>query len=372
MENLKISRLQVKNFRNLYPEVVEFGPGINCIMGRNGNGKTNILEAIYLLSTKKSFRKKTGFPQMLSIDGEKPEIIISSVFKDSDNNLVPLSAKLENKSSSWFFNGKVIKRRPPIKVVFINPFDSYNFHHSGTSRRYFFDTHIGQLDESYRSLMARYNNFLRQRNTLLSKKPAKYREQIEAIDINMARYNFEITVKRLEFIKNLNPHLVKIFKDLFSLDHSLEITLESKLAGLSQDQIYDTMRSNVAKDERLGHSTLGIHRDDYIIFFDGINSLDYCSLGQQKITYLSLLFAYIDLFRYKFKTYPIVLIDDVSGELDELRWKRLVSYLKRGNFQVLITTANDNFKQELEKIEDSYEITVRGGLIVNENLRSNV
>ena len=372
MENLKISRLQVQNFRNLYPEVVEFGPGINCIVGRNGNGKTNILEAIYFLSTKKSFRKKAGFPQLLSIDWEKPEIIISSVFKDHENNLIPLTARLENQSSSWFLSGKQIKRKPPIKVVFINPFDSYNFHQSGSARRYFFDTHIGQLDEVYRSLMARYNNFLRQRNTLLSKKPSKYQEQIEAIDVNMARYNFEITQKRLEFIKNLGPHLSSIFNELFSLDHSLEISLTSKFSGMTQQQIYQFMRENVAEDERLGHSKVGIHRDDYIIFFDGINSLDYCSLGQQKITYLSLLFAYIDLFRYKFKTYPIVVIDDVSGELDELRWKRLVSYLKKGNFQVLITTANDNFKQELEKIENSNEITVRGGLMINENLRSNI
>jgi len=372
MENLKISRLQVQNFRNLYPQMVEFGPGINCIVGRNGNGKTNILEAIYFLSTKKSFRKKTGFPQILSIDGEKPEIIISSVFKDPENNSIPLSVKLENRGSSWFFNGKSIKRKPPIKVVFINPFDSYNFHQSGSSRRYFFDTHIGQLDEVYRSLMARYNNFLKQRNTLLSKRPAKYQEQIEAIDVNMARYNFEITEKRLEFLNLIGPHLTEIFKELFSLEHSLELSLSSKFVGLNQDQIYRLMRENQAEDERLGHSTLGIHRDDYIIFFDGINSIDYCSLGQQKITYLSLLFAYIDLFRYKFKTYPIVLIDDVSGELDELRWERLVSYLRRGNFQVLITTANDNFKKELEKIEDSNEITVSGGLMINENLRSNV
>jgi DNA replication and repair protein RecF len=370
MENLKISRLQVQNFRNLYPEMIEFGSGINCIVGRNGNGKTNILEAIYFLSTKKSFRKKTGFPQILSIDGEKPEIIISSVFKDSENNMIPLSAKLEDKASSWFLDGKPIKRRPPIKVVFINPFDSYNFHQSASARRYFFDTHIGQLDDVYRSLMARYNNFLRQRNTLLSKRPSKYQEQIAAIDVNMARYNFEITQKRVEFINNLGPHLSEIFQELFSLDHTLEISLSSKLIGLTQEQIHQLMAKNLPEDERLGHTKLGIHRDDFIIFFDGINSLDYCSLGQQKITYLSLLFAYIDLFRYKFKTYPIVLIDDVSGELDELRWERLVSYLKRGNFQVLITTANDNFKQELEKIEDSTEITVSGGLM--RNIRSSV
>ena len=82
MEGLKLSALQVKNFRNLQNHIVTFGEGLNCIIGENGNGKTNILEAIYFLANKKSFRKKASFPQLLSIDGEKPEIIFSSVFKD--------------------------------------------------------------------------------------------------------------------------------------------------------------------------------------------------------------------------------------------------------------------------------------------------
>ena len=83
------------------------------------------------------------------------------------------------------------------------------------------------------------------------------------------------------------------------------------------------------------------------------------------MSYLSLIFAYIELFRYKFSSYPIVLIDDVSGELDSRRWKNLIEYLEAKNFQVIITTANENFKQELEKIKNSNKIYVDGGSIGN-------
>ena len=109
----------------------------------------------------------------------------------------------------------------------------------------------------------------------------------------------------------------------------------------------------------IGHTSYGIHKDDYLFEFDGVNAYDYCSLGQQKMSYLSLLFAYIELFRYKFTAYPIVLIDDVSGELDASRWARLIQYLKDAEFQVLITTANEKFREELEKIEGTTVMRIR-------------
>ena len=107
----------------------------------------------------------------------------------------------------------------------------------------------------------------------------------------------------------------------------------------------------------------GVHKDDYVLLFDGLNSFDYCSLGQQKMSYLSLLFAYIELFRYKFNAFPIVLIDDVSGELDKFRWKKLVEFLEHSEFQVLITTANEKFKEELEQIQNAKKIYVESGRI---------
>jgi DNA replication and repair protein RecF len=96
-----------------------------------------------------------------------------------------------------------------------------------------------------------------------------------------------------------------------------------------------------------------------------MNSTDFCSLGQQKMSYLSLLFAYIELFRYKIGSFPIVLMDDVSGELDQARWENLVRYLGNADFQTLITTANDAFRRELERIEGTKKIFVSSGFVKN-------
>ena len=120
----------------------------------------------------------------------------------------------------------------------------------------------------------------------------------------------------------------------------------------------------VLKDKKIGFSSCGTHRDDYLLLFDGFNSFEYCSLGQQKTAFLGLLFAYIQLFRYIYNTSPIVLIDDISGELDMMRWRQLVQFFKNDRFQVLITTANDNFNKELQAIDNVAYINVKRGAII--------
>lgn len=358
--------MQVQNFRNLMPAIIDFGPGINCIIGENGNGKTNILEAVYLLATKKSFRKNTNFPQFLSLDGGKPQIILSSVFKDKEKPPLNISSKMELGQTEWFIDGKGVKRRPLVPIVFINPFDSYNFHNQSSFRRNWVDSYLGQLDKDYKTILGKSQASLRFRNSLLSKKPARFREQIKAIDYELAKYSKLLIDKRLSFLEDVDQHSPKTFKEIFSEEHSLKIVLESKFASLSEVQIFNALQAGLAKDEIIGFTKYGVHKDDYLLLFDGLNSFEYCSLGQQKMSYLSLLFAYIELFRYKFSSYPIVLIDDVSGELDKVRWQRLVQYLKTKEFQVLITTANENFKRELEKIDGAKKIKVIFGEIKNE------
>jgi DNA replication and repair protein RecF len=358
----KFSKLQVTNFRNLLPNIIEFCPGINCILGENGNGKTNILEALYVIATKKSFRKNTSFPQYLSMNCEEPQIIFSSVISDEKNN-VSYSAKIDPNSSQFFVNGKITKKRPELKLVFINPFDSYGFHNSASSRRSWFDTYIGLLEKQYKTVLNKYNKLLRFRNSLLSKKPNMYREQIQALDTDFAKYSVILTKRRLEFLSEIEIHCKNTFKSLFSEDHVLKVTLDSKFAAKNELEILEYLHNNLQKDEIIGHTHYGVHKDDYPLLFDGINSFEFCSLGQQKMSYLSLIFAYIELFRYKYVAYPVVLIDDVSGELDQIRWRRLIEYLEQRDFQVFITTANEKFSEELEKISGAKKIYVEAGSI---------
>ncbi len=365
MINLKIKKLQVTNFRNLESQIISFSPKINCILGENGNGKTNILEALFVLTYRKSFRKNTSFPQFLGIDGDKPEIYFNSVFEEfNQGKLVTYSGKMDTNGSSWFMNNEPTKKKIGAEIVFINPFDSYSFNNIPAFRRKFFDDHLSIIDSSYKTALNKYNSALRFRNTLLSKKPSNYIEQIKVIDRQMGTYSYELTAKRISFINDLIPLCEEIYKTIFSEEHELKINLDSRFIGLSEENIYDYMQTRLPKDDVVGHTTYQVHKDDYVLLFDGLNSYEFCSLGQQKMSYLSLLFAYIELFRVRFSTYPIVLIDDVSGELDRVRWSRLIDFLEMRDFQVLITTANDKFREELEKIEGSNKIYIEAGTIL--------
>lgn len=359
-----LSKLNLTNFRNLEPKTIEFKNGINCIFGNNGNGKTNLLEAIFYLINRKSFKKNTAFAQLISVECEEPQILFSSLFQSiEENEDMAFSGKLSMKGSEWFLNNKPHKKKLDLKTVFINPFDSFLFHTTSSYRRTWIDQSISLLSKEYKSILNKFNSSLRFRNNLLSKKPPNHRDQILVIDEQLADYSFQLIQMRKSFLLELNEFCVGIFKQTFDESHNLEISLVSKFDLKGRSEIQEFYKNNLDKDLIIGHTSSGVHRDDYQFNFDGFNSYEYCSLGQQKMSFLSLLFAYIELFRYKFKTYPIVLIDDVSGELDQSRWNNLITYLKSKEFQVLITTANENFKKELEKIDEAQKIFISDGSI---------
>lgn len=365
MADFKLEKLKVHNYRNLEDQILEFS-NVSCIFGNNGNGKTNLLEAIYYLTNRKSFKKNTNFTQQLSLDGDSTEIAFSALFKDGDEQMT-VSGKVNAQNEEWFTNNLPTKKKPPIVSVFVNPFDSGLFHSTASFRRDWFDYHIGLLDPAYKKQLAAYTKLLRMRNKLLSEKPAKYLEQIKAIDPDFSRLIFEISNSRSKFLLELKNFLTSNFQKLFEEKHILEVNLESKFNHKNSENILKIVEENLQKDCFTGLTRVGIHRDDFVLHFDGLNSFDYCSLGQQKMAFLSLLFAYIELFRYKFNSYPIVLIDDVSGELDRERWKNLISYLDERNFQVLITTANENFKHELDKIKNAKKLVITNGKVNYEN-----
>ncbi len=360
----KVKKLQAQNFRNLKNSVFDFSPGINCIFGQNGNGKTNLLEAVFLLTNKKSFRKNTDFSQMINIEGENPEIVIQSVF-ENEGELVPYSLRMSESLEERFLQNKPEKSKTPSSSVFINPFDAYNFHTSSTFRRQWMDSHISLGDKEYRQVLNRFQKAMRFRNSVLGIGGKAASGQLKAIDDQIAEYSAIRTLKRHEFLLALNEFITPTFRSVFSEEHVLELGLDSLFIHWDKKKIYDFYRHQETADLKSGITQVGIHRDDFIFTFDGLNAFEFCSLGQQKMAFLSLIFAYIELFRYKFTSYPIVLIDDVSGELDSQRWKNLIQYLETKNFQVLITTANENFGKELEKIPASKKFYIEHGTLTN-------
>lgn len=361
---LSVKKIQLKNFRNLEEQIIEFSEGINCIFGNNGNGKTNILEALYFIIKRKSFRKNTSYPQILSVDGDNTEINFQSLFTDKvQQQDLSYSGKINENGSVWHLNGKSTNKKLNCGLVFINPFDSQGFHNQSSIRRAWMDEYIGQISKDYKKMLTRHNKSLRFRNKLLASKPSMYQNQIKAIDEEMYLSSVSLTQYRQQFVEEISPLIGKTFNELFSEEHHLEILLDTKIVSLEKKFYMELCEKNRIKDEALGYTYYGIHKDDYVLLFDGLNSFDFCSLGQQKMSYLSLLFAYIQLFRYKFNSFPIVMMDDVSGELDEIRWQRLVEYLSNKKFQVLVTTANDGFRKTLESIEEVLEMKVTSGVV---------
>lgn len=356
----KVKKLQAQNFRNLGKDLFEFSSGINCIFGQNGNGKTNLLEAVYLLTNKKSFRKNTGYAQMISIEGASPEIIIQSAF-ENEADLAAYSLRMTDELEERYLNNVYEKSKTPSTSVFINPFDSYSFHTSSTFRRQWFDSHLALIDKEFKQVLGRFQKAIRFRNSILGTGGRNVSPQLKAIDEQISEYSSLLTRKRHEFLQDLNQHITPTFKAIFSEEHKLELDLDSMFVHWDAQKIFDFYRHQEPIDIKAQVTQVGIHRDDFIFSFDGLNAFEFCSLGQQKMAFLSLIFAYIELFRYKFTSYPIVLIDDVSGELDSQRWKNLITYLETKSFQVLISTANENFREELERIPESKKFFIEYG-----------
>jgi DNA replication and repair protein RecF len=356
-----ILKLQSKNFRNLNTDAYTFSRGINCIFGENGNGKTNILELIHFITNKKSFRKKTNFQQLLSIDSGVAEIQCSALFSLNEEEFF-ISSKIYENDQQWYLNNQIVKKNDKFFSLFINPFDSFQFHNNAAFRRQLFDYLASALFPEYKKILNKYLKVLRTRNNILvSSQDIKL---INAYQQQFNQYSYELTYFRKEFLTQLNEFIAPTFNKIFSVQHKLELNLDSKLKDLTSDQVEHFFELQQNKDMQRRITTYGIHKDDYLFHFDGLLSYEYSSLGQQKMSFLSLIFAYIELFRYKFNTYPIILIDDVSGELDALRWRKLINFLQTKNFQVFITTANDAFRCELEKINESKKFYIDDGKII--------
>ena len=360
--DIYLHKLSCQHFRNIQPNHMEFKPGINCIFGANGNGKTNILEAIHLLTNKKSFRKHTQYEQMVNMKDQGTDIILMSSFMNTDESLSSVSLKLpERGRSSWSVNGKPARGHQLTKSIFINPFDAFSFHTTPLFRRSWINQHLGHLSPAYVDNRKKYHQLLKFKNKLLQEKPSRWNIQLNALHENIARLSVAIKESRAIFLAELAPYLSKNFKNIFHEDFSLEIRVESKWADLDEKEILKKLVENTPKEAAACRTLYGPHLDDFIPFIKGSNALHYSSLGQQKTAYLSLIFAYIELFRYKFTFYPIVLIDDVSGELDSTRWLQLITHLGSQKYQVFITTANEKFSDGLSELAKTSSYEVRQG-----------
>ena len=337
-----VKSLKLKNFRNYDLLSLEFDDSTNIFYGDNAQGKTNILESVYLAATTKSHR---GTKDRDMIQFEKDEAHIEIVV---EKNHVPFRIDMhlkKNNPKGIAINKVPIKRASElfgiINVVFFSPEDLNIIKKGPAERRRFIDLELSQLDKVYLSDLSNYNRIINQRNKLL--KDIYERDDLfQTLDIwdaQLVKYGNRIIERRKLFIEQINKIISSIHSKLTGDKEKLQIFYES---GTGQTDFETALRRNRERDMKFKSTSAGPHRDDICFMADDIDIRKFGSQGQQRTTALSLKLSEIELVKNTIKDTPILLLDDVLSELDKHRQNYLLDSIR--DIQTLITcTGLDDF-----------------------------
>ncbi len=342
---MRIKSLKLKDFRNYKLLGLDFDASTNIFYGNNAQGKTNILEAVYLSGTTKSHRG-TKDKDLIRF-GENESHIETVVEKNGAVYQIDMHLK---KSSP---KGIAINKLPIhkaselfgiINIVFFSPEDLNIIKNGPSERRRFLDLELSQLDKIYLSNLSNYNRIVIQRNHLLKDLGNVRRQEslIQTLDIwemQLIQYGNEIIERRKEFIKQINEIISSIHYKLTGGKEKIEIIYEPSNGNLSLKQALKKYRE---KDLRIKSTSVGPHRDDICFMSNGIDIRRFGSQGQQRTAALSLKLAEIELVKEIIHDKPVLLLDDVLSELDKYRQNYLLDSIH--DIQTLITcTGVDEF-----------------------------
>ncbi len=355
-----IKSLRLVDYRNYDNLDINFNSGINILYGDNAQGKTNILEAIYLSATTRSHK---GSKDSDIINFNKEEAHIRSVVeKDEIETRVDMHLR-RNKTKGIAIDGQKIKKASDllglINVIFFSPEDMGIIKNSPSERRRFIDMELCQLDNFYLYNLNHYNKIINQRNHLLKDMyfNPELKETLKIWDAQLCSYGSKIIEKRIDFIEKLNEIISGIHRSISGGKEDILIKYEP---NCEMDKLEEMLASSYEKDIRLKQTTVGPHRDDitFIVTDNEGNSIDirrFGSQGQQRTAALSLKLSEIELVKSIIKDSPILLLDDVLSELDSNRQNYLLDSI--GDTQTIITcTGLDEFVDHRLMINKTYKI----------------
>lgn len=328
-----IKSIKLFNFRNHSEYSLLCKDETSLILGENGSGKTSVLEAIYILTRGKSFRATD--PEIIKRGTDFYRIEIE--FNNGETSI----ATYDGKNKTYLIMDKKSRRLPKkhkYPVVLFQPSDLNLISHSPSRRRDYFDRIFSQFDEKYSEALLKYEKSLKQRNELL-KNEHLTKEAIFSWNIMLAKYGTDLFTYRTKFIQEINSHLTTIYRSIAENDDNIEIIYKTDVVAADDNKYLQTLEQNFQKDVYLGHTSFGVHRDDYIFKFNGKPADGSASRGESRSIILALKFIEADLIYQKLAKKPIILLDDVFSELDESRRKCLVKNFKDN--QVIITSVED-------------------------------
>ena len=388
---MKINSIVLENFRNYKQLELDFNPGRNIIVGENAQGKTNLIEAIYLAAFARSFRtnnsgdmvrfgEKTGRVNV-EINSEDIDKNINIVIRDDGKKMIQKDGKVIRKTADLLNN---------IVVIIFSPDDLRIIKDSPDKRRSYINREISQMRPNYYELLRNYNEALKQKNALLkgyfnvSRKTfaradnqnlneavsrydnsRKYNEEmLDVFDHQLADAAYEIIRYRQEFVEMLSTEASEIMSAISGGKEQLRIEYRTSCDYISAPEgreiLYKQFYHHRDRDIYAGSATLGPHRDDLEFYINNIDAKKYGSQGQQRTVALSLKLAEIRIAKQLLDEYPILLLDDVLSELDLDRQQFLVNQID--DVQLFITSAELN-DEVIEHLKGGTLFRVENGSI---------
>lgn len=353
-----IKNIKLNNFRNYEKEEINFSENINIFYGENAQGKTNIIEAIFLCSLGKSFRAKKDF-EMIKLNEENS--IVEIEFEKSDRN-GKIKIELSNKKNIYF-NGIKMKKLSEllgnINIVIFTPDDINILKGGPQNRRKFLDIMISQLRPNYIHILNLYLKTIEQRNNYLKqiKEDGKDENLLEIWDEKLAEHAIKICEYRTEFIDKIIKKIEEIHKNITGEKENIK--LEYITECKNKKEFLSLLKQRRKLDIIKGFTTKGIHRDDFMIYINNKEISIYGSQGQNRTAMLSLKLSELQVIYDEIGEYPILLLDDFMSELDKVRRKNFLENIK--DTQVIITGTE---KLDIEKLK-YLEYNVSNGKILN-------
>ena len=342
--------LTLTNFKNYTAAELKFSDKINCFVGNNGVGKTNILDAIYYLSFCKSYFNSIDTQ---NINHECDFFTIHGKYQNQENSADKVSCiQKRNHKKVFKLNSKTYTRLADhiglFPLVMISPYDRDLINDGSELRRKYIDGVISQFDKVYLNELISYNKSLLQRNTLLKQMfDDRYFDEtaIEIWNDKLILHGKTIYEKRKEFLDKFNPLFEEYYSFLVGSKESVKINYESQLHDDSFSQLLD---NSSEKDRITRYTTCGIHKDDLTFLINGFPVKKYGSHGQQKSFVIAIKLAQFEFTRRVKSFKPILLFDDIFDKLDDNRVMQIIQLVSENNFgQVFIT---DTQRQRIEKI----------------------
>ena len=361
-----LKRISILNYKNLEQVELDFSPKMNCFIGQNGMGKTNLLDAVYYLSFCKSATNPIDSQNMMH---HQDFFVIQGFYETESGDIEEIYCGMKRRQKKQFKRNKKEYTRLSdhigfIPLVMVSPSDSELISGGSEERRRFMDVVISQYDKEYLEALIRYNKALQQRNTLLKNEQGFDEELIEVWEEMMAASGEVVYRKRCAFIEEFIPIFQTFYSQISQNKEEVGLVYESHA---QQGALLQLLKESRQRDQIMGYSLKGIHKDDLLMQLGDYPIKKEGSQGQNKTYLIALKLAQFDFLRRTgSNTTPLLLLDDIFDKLDASRVEQIVKLVAGDKFgQIFITDTNrDHLDQIMQKIEGDYKVfSVEDGAI---------